>query len=393
MRIGIDARELSGQPTGVGRYLANLLAAWSALPEARAHAFILYQPVGAAPGSFVPSADRLRVTQRPVPGGTGSWWEQVRLPVALLRNPPDVLFAPGYTAPLATVVPIVVTIHDVSFLANPAWFTLRERLRRRVLTRLSAHRARLVLTVSQFSRDEIVRRLGVSRDRVHVIAHGGTPPHPPQRSPGRPDVQTPPAEVSGRGREPLVLFVGSIFNRRRVPDLIRAFALVARERPDLRLEIVGDNRTHPREDLHAMAAAAGVAGRVGIRAYVTDEVLADLYARAAVFAFLSEYEGFGLTPLEALGNGVPPLVLDTAVAREVYGDAAVYVPPGNLAATADALRALLFDQDLRRSVLGQAQGVLGRYSWERAGRDTLAAIERAARPAGPAPPRSPRASD
>jgi glycosyltransferase involved in cell wall biosynthesis len=173
--------------------------------------------------------------------------------------------------------------------------------------------------------------------------------------------------------------------------------VVARPRPDLRLEIVGDNRSHPHEDLPAIAAGAGVADRVNIRSYVPDATLADLYARAAVFAFLSEYEGFGLTPLEALANGVPPLVLDTAVAREVYGDAAVYVPIDDLDATADAMRRLLFDAQARATILGRAPAVLGRYSWQRTARETLTALESIARqhdaiaPASPPPPGEPRA--
>ena len=375
MRIGVDARELCGQPTGVGRYLANLLAAWSTLPEAQRHTFVLYGPSGAAPGAFERPRNRLQLIWRQVGGGSGSFWEQVRLPLALRRDPPDVLFAPGYTAPLVTTLPITLTIHDVSFLANPGWFSVRERVRRGFLTRLSARKARAVLTVSRFSRDEIVRLLGLPVERVHVIANGVTSPRPSEADIDGRDGRAAAVDLSGRAREPLVLFVGSVFNRRRVPDLIKAFALVAREMPGLRMEIVGDNRTHPRQDLDAVVAACGAEGRVGIRAYVPEETLADLYARASVFAFLSDYEGFGLTPLEALANGVPPVVLDTAVAREIYGDAAVYAPPGDLAATAGALRALLVDRDLRTSILERAPAVLGRYSWERAGRDTLAAIE------------------
>ncbi len=90
--------------------------------------------------------------------------------------------------------------------------------------------------------------------------------------------------------------------------------------------IVGDNRTWPRT---GSAGGGGGARRrrheSNLRSYVPDAELASLYARAAVFVFLSEYEGFGLTPLEALRAGVPIVVLDTPVAREVYGDAAVYV--------------------------------------------------------------------
>jgi glycosyltransferase involved in cell wall biosynthesis len=112
---------------------------------------------------------------------------------------------------------------------------------------------------------------------------------------------------------------------------------------------------------------------------VDDETLGDLYNRAAVFTFLSEYEGFGLTPLEALAAGVPPLMLDTPVAREVHGQAARYLrwSPGIDAALADALALLLTNEAARREILERAPEVLARYRWDRAAALTLDAIEEA----------------
>ena len=97
-------------------------------------------------------------------------------------------------------------------------------------------------------------------------------------------------------------------------------------RPEARLVIAGADRSYPPLDLAGLAKEAGVGKRVEIRDYVTEPELDALYARASVFVFLSEYEGFGLTPLEALSAGVPIVVLDTPIAREVYGEAAWYVP-------------------------------------------------------------------
>lgn len=370
MRIGIDARELFGRPTGVGRYLAHLLKTWEGLPEASPHQFLLYGPSG-EPGDSLPArlaASGLRVETRKVPGGGGTWWEQVRLAAAIRRDPPDVFFAPAYTAPLGIRTPTVLTVHDVSFLAHPEWFPLEMRVRQRLVTTVAARRARCVLTVSEFSRGEIVRRLLIESSLVRVVPHGLT----------RPTGDRPTAP--GRARESLVLFVGSIFNRRHLPEMIAAVAAVARRHPGIRLEIVGDNRTYPRQDLQAIAASAGIGEHTTIRSYVADDVLADLYGRAGAFVFLSDYEGFGLTPLEALSYGVPALVGDTPVAREVYAEAARYVATTDVPAAAAALDALLFDADARASLLSMAPAVLGRYSWERAGRHTLAALLEAAGP-------------
>jgi alpha-1,3-rhamnosyl/mannosyltransferase len=219
------------------------------------------------------------------------------------------------------------------------------------------------VTISHFSRQEIVGALGVPEARIHVIPPGVT-----TRSAGE----------AGNRREARVLFVGSIFNRRHVPDLVRSFVALARRQPTASLDLVGDNRTYPHEDLPRAIGEAGVADRIRWHRYAADDQLADLYARAGAFAFLSEYEGLGLTPLEALAAGVPPVLLDTAVARESCGDAALYVGRGDVEGTARALEEVLFDERTRARILSAAPAALAGYRWPRAARETLRIIEAAA---------------
>jgi glycosyltransferase involved in cell wall biosynthesis len=296
------------------------------------------------------------------PGAGGTRWEQGALAAAVRRDRPDVFFAPGYTGPLLTPVPLVAAIHDVSFAAHPEWFRPREGWRRRLLARATARRARSIVTISEFSRSEIVRHLDVPPDRVRVIPLGV-------------DVHPSPAVM----RDPLVLYVGSIFNRRHVPVLVQAFARVAASNPGICLELVGSNRTHPRQDIHALARVSGVEDRIAIRDYVSDAELMRLYERAAVFAFLSEYEGFGLTPVEALAAGAVPVVLDTPVAREAYGEAAVRVAEPDPVQVAVALQAALdYSNPTRRAVLGAATGVLAKYDWRLTASRTLALLEESA---------------
>ena len=168
-----------------------------------------------------------------------------------------------------------------------------------------------MLAPSAFSGREIVRFTGVPEARVRVIHLGVREVGP-----------------STATRRPTVLFVGTLFQRRRIDVLVDAFARVASRFPDAHLDIVGENRTVPRVDYAAQVASLGLGARVSVRHWVDDETLATLYAQATAFAFLSEYEGFGFTPLEALAHGAVPVVLDTPVAREIYGDAAVRVEDG-----------------------------------------------------------------
>lgn len=357
MRIGIDARELCGRPTGVGRYLSGLLAEWARDDRARRHDFVLYAPEPLAIG-----LDARRFATRIVSGVAGTWWEQRRLPVVAGDDHLDAFLSPAYTAPLFLRVPVVVAIHDLSFAAHPEWFSIREGLRRRWLSRRSAAKARAIITISEFSRRELIEHFAVPESRIHVIPPGITAPVPAA------------ARAAAK-----VLYVGSIFNRRRVPDLIRAFAPVARSHADASLDIVGDNRSHPRQDLAQTIERAGLNGRVRWREYVDDDELSALYASSRAFGFLSEYEGLGLTPLEALAAGVPGVLLDTAVAREACGEAALYVAAGDIPATTRALEQLLFDETARARLLAAAPGALARYSWPRAARETLNVIEMSAR--------------
>jgi glycosyltransferase involved in cell wall biosynthesis len=362
LTIGVDARELAGEPTGVGRYLGELLTRWIARDDAPSRRFVLYAPERLAASLDVPHVEQRIIGEG---GGRGTWWEQTHLRRAANRDNLDLFFAPAYTAPLGLKVPLALTVHDISFVAHPEWFRPREGLRRRWLTSKGAHRASVVFTDSEFSRSEIEHRLRVRPSSIVVIPPGVT---------NRAN-----AAASSTGRDPLVLYVGTIFNRRRLPDLIEAFAIGTRDIDRARLVIVGGDRTWPTQDLQGVAARHGVLNRFELRRYAPDPELNALYARASVFAFLSEYEGFGMTPLEAMSAGVPAIVLDTPVAREVYGDAAIYVSRGGVNATAAAIRRLLLDPESAADHTAAARQLLMRYSWDVAADRTLEHLERIAR--------------
>ena len=366
MRIGIDARELFGKTTGVGRYLTNLLIEWSGQCK-NGYTFILYSPFSEQ--HAVDLFNRLKLNDNPafkhrsLEGSQGTLWEQSQLCKAANSESLDVFFAPNYSAPLMLQVPFVLALHYVSYFSRPDWFNWREGIRRRLLAAKSARFAHTVLTLSQFSREEIVHHLNINSDRI-VITPLGT-----NRSKG---------EHIGPKDSHLVLFAGSCFTRRRLPDLIRAFAIVQSQESRARLCIVGDNRTYPHIDLESFVDFTGIANYVSIESWISDQDLTELYRKAKVFAFLSEYEGFGLPPLEALGFGAPSVMLDTKIAREVMGEAASFVPLNDIHSTVSALSELLWESPKRTAILSAASGILARHSWADTARRTMRAVEKAA---------------
>ena len=209
---------------------AACCAQWNVDDSARSHEFVLY-----APEPLGRRFDARRFPTRIVAGAPDTWWEQVRLPPIAARDHLDVFFAPAYTAPLATRIPTVVAIHDVSFAAHPEWFSAREGLRRRT--------------------DLAARRQAVARRRhdLGVLAAGD------HRAPRRRRIADPcrsrrasrrldfPSAGLRAGRT--CCTSGRSSTAATCPISIRAFATVARSHPDARLDIVGDNRTHPPEHL------------------------------------------------------------------------------------------------------------------------------------------------
>lgn len=368
MRIGIDGREFLEHRTGVGRYLGSLCEQWLRL-KCGQHEFVIYSPLpgddlSALGPPFTEKTSGLFHHQS-VAGRPGTWWEQIQLPLAVHRDQIDVFFAPAYSAPIQLSIPYVITMHDVSFAAHPEWFRWREGLRRRLLASHAMTHAKAVITVSNFSKTEIIRCFDVPAEQVHVIHHGS----PPELS-----------SVSAYEiPTPLILYVGSIFNRRNLPTLIKAFAKVQAVIPDAQLAIVGANHTYPKQDLETIVDQNDVGNQVNLYEYVTDNKLSTLYRQARVFVFLSEYEGFGLPPLEALSVGVPIILGDTAVAREIYGDASLFVPHTNVAAVAETITTLLGNNAVRSRQQSRASELLPSFSWERSAQNTLAVLENAAR--------------
>jgi glycosyltransferase involved in cell wall biosynthesis len=303
----------------------------------------------------------------------GLVWQERLLPKAVCGDRLEVFFSPAYSCPLSLARPRVTTVHDLSFFALPQDFDFRDALRRRLLVALSLRASRVVTVVSDFTRRELQRLFPACAAPIVVVPHGADedlPPGPPRAE----------ARARLRVNGPYVLTVGSILNRRCLPELLRATAVLARRHPDLVLDVVGDNRTRPLLELPWLVAGLGLAGRVRLSGYVDEPGLADRYAAADAAVFLSEYEGFGLPALEAAARGVPLVVSRAPALGEVFAEAALRVDPRDETAVARALDQALTDTTLAERLRAAGRRLAAHHSWAQAARATRQALAQASRP-------------
>jgi glycosyltransferase involved in cell wall biosynthesis len=261
---------------------------------------------------------------------------------------PDVLHA-IYFAPYVARRPVVLTIHDISYELHPEFFSRTERWRGRTLIRDSARRARVVVTVSETSRRDIIERYGMAEDRVITI-HNGVP----QRL-----LDGPVPALGSIGDRPVrLLALGTLQPRKNLARLFGAVRMASKVRP-IHLRVVGPDGYQAEVIREQLEGAA----EVEIVGYVPDDALADEYRQADMLVYPSLYEGFGLPVVEAMACGVPVITSSGGALPEVAGDAALIVDPHDEVAIADAILRLAGDDDLRRHLSERGRTRARRFSW------------------------------
>ena len=360
MRFAVDAHAIGRHLTGNEVYIRSLLNALGA--QERDCELVAYVCSDAARHALSSRVHTRYVSRDPF----------LRLgfdlTTKLWRDRPDLLHV-QYTAPLFCPVPVVVSVHDVSFLEHPEYFRRERAWQLQLTVARTVRRAAKILTVSEFSRASILKAYGdVDEDKVAVVPNAAAPDFRP--------ISREAATLAVRERfsvsAPFLLGVGDLLPRKNQIGLIRAFSQLLRAHPQFAHNLVfAGKETWFAHHVRAAARESGVADRIRFLGFVSDAELLHLYNACDVFVFPSFYEGFGLPALEAMACGRAVVCSSTSALPEVVDGAALLFDPYSVDEMVRAIADLLLDPELQARMGRLGLQRAAQFSWQNAAQRTL----------------------
>jgi len=376
MRIGIDARFYGPTGKGLGRYVQEVVDNIIKISEVEIiaqHEYVVFL----SPDNFDEfNSSCARIKKVKLPCRWYSWQEQLLMPFYLARARLDLIHFPHFNVPLFVFTPFVVTIHDLILAHFP---TLRSTTHSRFVYYLkylayrlviwsALRRARLVIAVSKFTKDDIIKEFKLKPEKIVVTYEGVAVLSKGVDSLFVAKLNS--SEVLAQYRIPkeYLLYVGNAYPHKNLEIFIRAFGRLRAERPLVYLVLVG-KIDYFYERLRKLAIDQGLLylnnenSPIIFAGYVPDAQLEIFYREARAYVFPSLYEGFGLPPLEALSKSCPVVSSDRASLPEILGEAALYFNPEQEADILEKMRIILDDQTLRNRLIAAGRERVKLYSW------------------------------
>jgi len=368
MNIGINASALSAQKGGASFYILNIIKAL-ALTDINNRYFIFTTNAAKDQFSDLPSNFNV-VPCAPSKTALRLFWEQSFLPFIVCRKfKIRVLFSPNYTAPLIHIGFFsVATIHDLSFFPLSKYYPRSRRLFKHII-RLSVKFSDKVIAVSEFTKNDILKYIGKYEKKISVVYEAADAKF--LNEPAAEQI----AEMKKRHKinKEYILFIGFLEPRKNLERLLSAYAMI-KDYVDHDLVIVGGYGWWYERTL-LKVKDLGIAERVIFTGYVDDSELPLFYRGAAVFAFPSLYEGFGIAALESVFSDTPVLASNDTALPEILGNAAEYADPYDTDGIASAMLRLLKSDEALSLLRGNCAAVKTKYDWRKAAMETLGLFE------------------
>lgn len=358
MRIGIDARFYGPVGKGLGRYTQKLVEHLETVADE--HEFVVFLRKENF-DLFQPTSPRFRKVLADF-----RWYtlaEQLRFPGLIRREGIDLMHFPHFNIPVLVPCPFVVTIHDLILLRFPTkrattlnalTYRIKYAAYRHVI-RTAVRKAKRIITVSEFTKRDIMERFGTDASRVAVTYEAADPAPETFRD----------ADLASKGVvKPYFLYVGNAYPHKNLEALLETFAGLRKDGLDAQLVLVG-KEDYFYERLRTEAESLGLLGddSVIFWGYAEDEDLPSLYRGARAYVFPSHFEGFGLPPLEAMRFGTPVVSSDASCLPEILGDAARFFDPKDSGSMATAMKDIFIDAELRSSLAERGKARAMKFDW------------------------------
>lgn len=366
MIIGIDGNEANiEKKVGISEYAFELLREFKNLKSQFSNLkFSIY--LKDPPRKELPKTDEnwgYKIV------GPKKFWTQIGLPFNLYFNKPrpDVFFSPTHYAPRFCPVPTVVSVMDLSYIFYPEMFNKKDLYQLKSWTQYSVEKAKKVLTISNASRNDIIKQYKLDQKKV-VVTHLGLKP-----TEGKNDMGV--DKKYGIDGE-YILFVGTLQPRKNIIRLIEAFSKLNEKKIEL---VIAGKKGWMFDEILETPEKLGIKDKVKFLEFVPNEDLPSLYSKALCFVLPSLYEGFGLPVLEAMANKCPVITSNVSSLPEAGGDAALYVDPENVGDIVAKMEKVISDGKLREQMIKKGLEQVKKFSWEKTAKETLSVLEEIAK--------------
>lgn len=386
--IVIDASPAVHHKAGLGRYAEELIVALALPPGARKpsaeYVAFYHDALSATPSKLIQSLTCIATSQGPYPWrlrallgqlldiAQDNLFAQVR---ANTRDPlpaPRLFHATEHLLPRFKSIKTVFTLHDLIFKFFPQYHLPRNRIFLNLAMPLFLKRADAIICVSEHTRRDAMKEYGLPEEKMRVIYEGV---HPRFRRVADGEVLRA-AQARYRLPDRFILAVGTVEPRKNLVTLFKVFKALCEEDDSLAQEVIVVGRQGwMHEPTYRAVHELGLTGRVRFLTSVEDDDLVKIYSLAQVLAFPSLYEGFGLPPLEAMACGAPVVASNAAALPEICGDAALLVPPNDIAEWTRALKRALTDRQLRQMLQARGPERAAKFTWLNAAQETRAVYQ------------------
>ncbi|MDD5071614.1 MAG: glycosyltransferase family 1 protein [Patescibacteria group bacterium] len=369
-RIGIDARFYGPIGKGLGRYTKEVVDRVVALDRENEYVVFLSRENF---NDFVSDNPKVKKVLAEV-----HWYtlaEQIIMPYLIWREHLDLLHFPHFNVPILTPVKFAVTIHDLiltkfptirATTLSPLFYKIKNFVYRVVIW-MAVKRSKIVIAVSQFTKDDIVRQFKIRTEKV-AITYEGVSGSLNGKSGDSHDKEI---LLGYNIRSPFLLYVGNAYPHKNLEGLIKVFSVIHGKRPDLSLVLVGRQDYFYKRVKEFSKKYWDKESPVIFPGFAPDEDLKIFYSQALAYIFPSFYEGFGLPPLEAMACGCPVISSDKSSLPEVLGQAAIYFNPEDEKEMVRKVEEVIEDKNLREDLVKRGYEQVKKYSWEKCARETL----------------------